>query len=87
MFTRHPIRVLSLSLSLTRALSRVGSKGLLTSFMLTTLHAPIPMTSSQATDALGRGVTNLTQKLEGDDGDYIVAEFDDFVARAVKNGR
>ena len=55
--------------------------------MLTTLHAPIPMTSSQATDALGRGVTNLTQKLEGDDGDYIVAEFDDFVARAVKNGR
>ena len=39
-----------------------------------------------ATDALGRGVTNLTQKLEGDDGDYIVAEFEDFVSRAVKSG-
>jgi hypothetical protein len=27
------------------------------------------------------GVTNLTEKLEGDDGDFLVSQLDDFVGR------
>eukprot|EP00937_MAST-01D_sp_MAST-1D-sp2_P003969 g3969.t1 len=40
-----------------------------------------------ATDGRGYGVSNLTAKIEGDDGEYLVSRFDDFVGRAAAAGR
>lgn len=40
-----------------------------------------------ASDALGRGATNLSTKIVGDDGDYLFDEFQDFVTRAVNANR